>query len=335
MRSINELYPQLFSQSQAKIVIVPHAKPDADALGASVAWALFLRKFGHDVSILSPTNWAEFLQFLTELTMVIDMTSDYSKGHQILNQADYFFAIDWNSWGRILFMEKLCINLQAKKILLDHHCNADIESFDYGLSLPEHSSSSEIILDQILQIRPEFLDSSIATAIYAGIIGDTGSFRFSSTSPELHEKVAILLRQNISHSQIHQYLFDTNTPLKLEFLGHMLSNRLQIRFDGRVALMWVTQEDIVNYAIKTGDTEGLITNLMSLKDVMIGALITDRINEIRLSLRSKVDDFDMSYWASKYFQGGGHKMAAGGMSNKKLEEVIQDFWNSVETELNL
>lgn len=332
MRPISEFYPQLFTHKSANIVIVPHSKPDADALGASVAWSLFLQKLGYKVKIISPTNWAGFLDFLAKMAGVIDINTYTTKALEFLLKADYFFAIDWNSWGRVLQIAALRERMQAKKILLDHHKQPELDTFDYGISLPGYSSSSEIILDQIIEIKPELLDSQMATAIYAGIIADTGSFRFVSTGAELHEKVAILLRKNIAHSQIHQQLFDTNTPIKLKFLGHILSNSLDIRYSGKVALMWVTHEDIVNYNIKTGDTEGLINHIMSMQSLDIGALISDRTTEIRLSFRSKSDNFDMSDFASKYFQGGGHKMAAGGTFDKDLNEAIEYFWQCIELE---
>lgn len=332
MRAISEIYPQLISAKVSNIVIVPHAKPDADALGSAVAWALFWQKFGHKVKILSPTNWARFLDFLTVKVAIIDCSADYNVAQTALLQADYFFALDWSSWDRILQLESLQKSIKAIKILLDHHQKPALATFDYGISLPDYSSTSEIVLDQILQIKADFLDSAIATALYAGIIGDTGSFRFACSTPELHEKVAILLRQNITHSLIHQHLFDTNTPLKLQFLGHILSNRLDIRYNGRIALMWVTQEDITNYHIKTGDTEHLTTYLGSLQDLILYAVLTDRTNEIRLSMRSKSENYDMSRFVSKYFNGGGHKMAAGGKSNLSLEQTIAYFWDCVQRE---
>lgn len=331
MQPLSTFYDQLNQPS--KIVIVPHEKPDADALGACLAWMLLLKKIGHQVQVISPTNWASFLNFLPHAASIINSETHTATAKKYLKEADFFFAIDWNTWTRVRWMDAFCNSIKAQKILIDHHEHPDEKSFHFGISCPQSSSSSEMIFDIISEMGlQEKIDNAIATCLYAGIVDDTGSFRFTNTTAALHQKVAYLLTRDIAHTSIHGALFDINTPDKLQFIGHLLSNQMQVEYENRVALMWITQADIQKYHIKTGDTQGLVNYPMSMNKVQLVALMTDRTEEIRISLRSKTASFDVNKLARKYFGGGGHKMAAGGYMKNSLEYAITHFWAVMDKE---
>ncbi|HRD44369.1 MAG TPA: DHHA1 domain-containing protein, partial [Ferruginibacter sp.] len=130
--------------------------------------------------------------------------------------------------------------------------------------------------------------------------------------------------RGLDHSKIHEQLFDNFSENRLKFIGNVLLNRLQVFYEYNTALISIPQSDLIRYDIKTGDTEGLVNYPLSIEGIKLATIIIDRGEERKLSFRSK-GDFDVNEFARKYFSGGGHKNAAGGQSDKPLDEVVNDF----------
>jgi phosphoesterase RecJ-like protein len=130
-------------------------------------------------------------------------------------------------------MEQLLINLSCKKILIDHHREPQTESFDYGISDYTKSSTAEMIFDFIMESGGEqYLDKDIAVSLYAGVMADTGSFRFSSTTTNVHLMVAKLKTFNIDHPKIHTAVYDNF--LDYSFLCLFIYFPFRIIFSSRV-----------------------------------------------------------------------------------------------------
>jgi phosphoesterase RecJ-like protein len=226
--------------------------------------------------------------------------------------------------------------LSAVKILIDHHQEPAVDDFVYGVSDTGKSSTSEMIYDFIVASgNAEKINIPIAECLYAGVMTDTGSFRFVSATASVHRMVAVLKDVGLQHSKIHEELFDNFLENRLRFIGHVLQNRMDIYYEYNAALISIPWKDLVKYEIKTGDTEGLVNYPLTIKGIKLVALIIDRDEEIKCSLRSK-DDFDVNTFARKYFEGGGHFNAAGGRSSGTLEQTVQQFIRAMkESELQL
>ncbi|HVM88138.1 MAG TPA: DHH family phosphoesterase [Puia sp.] len=323
MKGIGEI-PELFLDC-ANVVITMHQKPDADAMGSSLGLYHFLKQFGHTITVISPTNWADWLKWMPGCEGVIDFELNMEKANAALNNAQYLFCLDFNTLSRTRKMEYKLKNLNCVKVLIDHHREPMIEVFDYGISDTSKSSTSEMVYDFINSSgHRNKINAEIAECLYAGVMTDTGSFRFLSATSDVHRMVADLKNTGFNHSLIHENLFDNFLENRLRFIGHVLQNRMDIYYEYNTALIAVPWKDLVKFDIKTGDTEGLVNYPLSIKGIKLAALIIDRDEEIRCSFRSK-GDFDVNSFARKYFEGGGHFNAAGGRSRETLEATVQRF----------
>jgi bifunctional oligoribonuclease and PAP phosphatase NrnA len=323
MQQIQNIFPLLATPK--KVVITTHQKPDADAMGSSLALYHFLNQFGHSVTVISPTNWAGFLNWMPGCKTVLDFEAPNDKAKVALAAADWIFCLDFNTLNRTKRMEEMLMTVKAEKILIDHHREPQTAVFAYGISDIGKSSTAEMIYDFIIasgnedKITPE-----VAECIYAGTMTDTGSFRFPSTTASVHKMVAHLKDRGLEHSHIHEELYDNFLESRFRFIGNVLLNRMEIFYEYNTALIAVPQADLVKFDMRTGDTEGLVNFPLSIKGIKMAAIIIDRGEERKSSFRSK-GGFDVNTFARKYFNGGGHFNAAGGFNKEPLEEVVEKF----------
>jgi len=209
--------------------------------------------------------------------------------------------------------------------LIDHHEEPDEQSFDYGISDPSRSSTCELIYDFILASGyKDKITPDVAECIYAGVVADTGSFRFPSVSANVHRLVADLKDKGLLHTPVHEALYDNFLENRLRFIGNVLLNRMEIFYEYNTALIAIPKSDLLKYNIRTGDTEGLVNYPMSIQGIKLVALVIDRDEERKWSFRSK-GDFDCNVFARKYFEGGGHFNASGGRSSDTLAETVKKF----------
>jgi phosphoesterase RecJ-like protein len=328
MKSLNEIFPLLAEPK--KIAITFHQKPDADAMGSGLGLYNFLIQFGHTVTVISPTNWPAFLSWMPGAKKVIDFEMQTENAMSALKEAEWLFCLDFNVLNRTKNMEPVIENLDCIKILIDHHQQPQTEVFDYGLSDTNKSSTAEMVFDFIVSSgNEEKINTEVSECLYAGVMTDTGSFRFNSTSADVHRMVARLKEGGLNHSQIHENLFDNFLEGRFRFFGNTLLNRMEIFYEYNTALIAIPQKDLIKFNVKTGDTEGLVNFPLSIKGIKLAAIIIDRGDERKSSFRSK-GGFDVNTFARKYFNGGGHFNAAGGKNKESLEEVIAKFKQAIK-----
>ncbi|MFI5151976.1 MAG: bifunctional oligoribonuclease/PAP phosphatase NrnA [Chitinophagales bacterium] len=323
MKAIKETFPLLLQPKN--IVVTMHQKPDADAMGSALGLYHLLIGLGHRVQVISPTNWADWLKWMRGAETILDFELNSAKADSILAEADWLFCLDFNALFRTKHMENSIRNYGGTRILIDHHQNPETESFDFGMSDVSKSSTAEMVYDFIIESdHRDEINIVIAECLYAGVMADTGSFRFSSTKPRVHRMVADLMDTGFDHTKIHEELFDNFLENRLRFMGHTLLHRMEIYYEFNTALIAIPWKDLVRYQIKTGDTEGLVNFPLSIKGIKLAALIIDRDDEIKCSFRSK-GNFDVNEFARAYFSGGGHFNAAGGRSGETLDKTVQQF----------
>ncbi|HEY1021555.1 MAG TPA: bifunctional oligoribonuclease/PAP phosphatase NrnA [Flavisolibacter sp.] len=328
MKEIHELYDKL--AEKRKIVITTHQKPDADAMGSSLGLAHFLRQFGHEVTVISPTNWARWLDWMEGTTEVLDYELHRTESDAKLDEAEWLFCLDHNHFSRTKSMAPKLAQIECTKILIDHHREPDSASFHYGVSNTGKSSTCEMVYDFIVGSgHRDKINVFIAECLYAGVVADTGSFRFSSTHASVHRMVAYLKEMGLEHTKVHEALYDNFLENRLRFLGHVLTNRLEINYELNTALMWVSRQELQKFDIRTGDTEGLVNYPLSIQGIKLVGLVIDRDEERKWSFRSK-GNFDCNSFARTYFSGGGHFNAAGGRDVESLQETIKKFKQAIE-----
>jgi phosphoesterase RecJ-like protein len=328
MQSIEQFYPLL--NKPFKAVITSHQKPDGDAMGSSLGLYHFLKHLGHEVTVVSPTNWASFLDWMPGSEDVIDFEANKEKATSIIQAADYVFCLDFNILHRTKHLEPIIKEAKALKILVDHHQQPDTPSFAYGISDVMMSSTCEMIYNFIVASgHSNLMNLDIATCLYTGLMTDTGSFRFPSTSASVHKIVAHLKELGLKHSLIHEKIYDNSTEGRLKFMGNAFLNRMTVLPELNTAIMAIPKTDIYKFDLKTGDTEGLVNYLLSIEGIKLAAIVIDREEERKWSFRSK-GNFDVNIFARTHFEGGGHANAAGGRSSKSVEETATDFKNIIK-----
>ncbi len=306
-----------------KIVITTHYKPDGDALGSSLGLYHWLKEKGHDVTVIVPSDYPQFLDWLPGKEEVLVYNQELEKSQQLIQDAEVIFCLDFNSLSRIHAMEDIVRSSSAYKYMIDHHP----EGFeDDRLWDPHAAAAAQLVfrfLNTLLDAGAE-ITADIATCLYTGIMTDTGSFRFRSTTAEVHHIIARLIECGAKNYEIHEHIYNSSSESRLKFLGFVLLNRLEVIPEYNTALMYLSKEDLAQFNIVTGDTEGLVNYALSIKGIRLAALIIDRTELRKLSLRS-IGEIPCNEICKQYFNGGGHLNASGGSSSDDLATVIRTF----------
>lgn len=312
-------------QEPKSIVIVPHKNPDGDAMGSTLGLLHYLNKYNHNAVVIAPNDYPDFLRWLPGDDTVLDFENNASRASKLIADADIIFTLDFNAFHRTGQMEKPLSESKAIKILIDHHQQPD-DYATYMYSDVSMCSTCQMVYHFIEMLEDtDKIDSDIATCLYAGIMTDTGSFRFPSTTSQTHRVIAELIDKGAKNSQIHNNIYDTNSYSKLQLLGCALNN-LKVIAEYNTAYITLSQEELDTYNYKKGDTEGVVNYGLSVDGVKFAVIFIENQAEgiIKISLRSK-GDFDVNTLARTYFNGGGHVNAAGGRSTLSMEDTIEKF----------
>ncbi len=333
MKPIQEIFPLL--QVPRKVVITTHQKPDPDALGSSLGLFHFLTQLGHAVTVVSPTNWASWLNWMPGSEKVIDFELNREKSDEIIQAAEWIFCLDFNTLSRTKNLAPIIERSSAECILIDHHQQPDEKQFAYGISSTDKSSTSEMVYDFIVDAGfRSLINETMAECLYAGVMADTGSFRFPSAHASTHRMVAELKDKGLRHTKVHEAVYDNFLENRLRFIGHVLMNRMEVYYEFNTALIAISKRDLLRFQIKTGDTEGLVNYPLSIQGIKLAALVIDRDEERKWSFRSK-GEFDTNTFARTYFDGGGHFSASGGRSSESLDQTVQRFQQAIKENATL
>lgn len=307
-----------------KIAIVTHYKPDGDAMGSSLALYDFLKNKGHDVVVVSPSDYPDFLKWMPGDEAVINFEFTPSKAQELLTNAELIFILDFNDERRVEKMEELLRATKGFKIMIDHHLHPT-DFCDVTFSFSAASSTCELIYRFAKAIDNAYTPTlAFAENIYTGIMTDTGSFRFSSTTGDVHNIIADLLNAGVIPNKIHEAIYDNFSANRTHFLGFCLKDKLTVLEDYNVAYIVVSKKELYQYKHQTGDTEGIVNYALGIKGMRMAAFFCEHENIIKISFRSK-DDFSVRELAALHFSGGGHQNAAGGKSLISLDETITKF----------
>ena len=310
------------------IVIIPHKNPDGDAIGASTGLKNYFDNFNHNVKIISPNRFPDFLSWMDPDNQIRIFSEDESCIQKIIN-ADIIFTLDFNNLVRISSMKEQVEKSNAIIIMIDHHENPSNYA-DFIYSVPEMSSTCEMIYHFIDKLGDkDKIDKKIAKSLYAGIMTDTGSFKFPSTTHVTHKVVSNLLKTGISHFEIHNQIYDNNKPERIQLLSFALS-QIKIIEDLNTCYISLSQKNLDKFNYEKGDTEGIVNYGLSIKNIKFAVIFMENSNEkvIRISLRSR-GNFNVNEFSKNIFGGGGHKNAAGAISKKTLSKTIDYFLKSL------
>lgn len=307
------------------IVVVPHKNPDGDAMGSTLALCKYLNSKGHTAVVVAPNEYPHFLKWLPGNDDVITYSSDPKGATQKIENADLIFTLDFNDFSRTGDMGQLLAAASADFVMIDHHQQPS----DYALvtySDTRMSSTCEMVYHFLDAIQAtDDIDADMATCLYTGIMTDTGSFRFPSTTAITHEVISKLIAVGANNASIHRNIYDTNSHTKLQLLGVALKN-LRILPEYKTAYITLTQKELDDHNFQKGDTEGFVNYGLSLKGIIFAVIFIENKADaiIKMSLRSK-GEFSVNEFARAHYEGGGHTNAAGGKSDLSLKDTVAQF----------
>ncbi len=313
-------------QTPQKISIIIHRNPDGDAIGSSLALKKILEKKGHQIWVISPNAVPDYLKWMPDAEEIIIYDENKDKAEEILKNSKIIFTLDFNDLSRAGkdFGKELEKMENKTFVMIDHH----LFPSDYAgiqISNPSKSSTSEMIYDLIDALGEKALiDKNIASNLYTGIMTDTGSFKFPSTTPHTMRVAGDLMEKGAKHNEIQTRIYDSFSQNKIGLLGQALKNMVFLP-EYKTAYIALTQDELKKFNYKKGDTEGFVNYGLSLADADFAVMFLENEDgSVRISFRSK-GDFPANEFAAKYFNGGGHKNAAGGRTHHNIQEAIKLF----------
>lgn len=313
-----------------RVVILSHTNPDGDAVGSSLAWAELLRHEGHKVECVVPNKYPYYLDFMPASEQMIIYKSDSQRAAEVVRAADVIFCLDFHTMSRLDGLSDLIDeNQHAKRVLIDHHLDP-MEDFDLMFSYPKASSTCYLVALLVEQLYgAERISATMAENLFVGMMTDTGNFAFSSVTPDVFRMVSILAEKGISIPDIHNHVYNSFSEGRARLFGYVINRKMKIFHNGTVAHMSLTADELKRFWFQQGDSEGFVNYPLTIKKMKMSAIFTEHSDFIRVSLRSR-GDIDVNIFAQRYFNGGGHKNAAGGKSFLPMEQTLALFEEKVK-----
>ena len=298
------------------ILILTHESPDGDAIGSSLAMNLALKQIGKKPEVII-REFPRIFMFLPG--------SEEVKLEATKNNYDLIISLDCADLKRLVGREY--VEISKKVINIDHH-GSNVMYGDINFVNPVAPACCEILVG-MLDYFDIPINVEIGSCILAGIITDTGGFKYSSVTAETFEFTAELLRKGVNVSDIYKKVLETRTKGNFELLRRSI-NRLELIEDGKIAFTYITKKDEEEVNAEPGDHEGIVENGRSIEGVKVSIFIRqkDEENAYKVSMRSNgnINVSDICY----RFGGGGHPNAAGALIQGTIEEVKEKLIKEVK-----
>ena len=308
----------------SRIVITCHKSPDGDALGSSLALCHVLKRLGKDAVVVTPDMAPKSLEFVPGVRELVVFTKHEARARNVLRDAQLLFCLDFNSFKRIDRLAELIEPLPVKRVLIDHHLDPD-DAFDVKISVPEASSTCELVFRVLMQMGLlRFMDRHAASCLYVGLLTDTGGFAYSCENPEFYEILASVMRRRFDRIYLYNKAMNTFSADSLRLQGYAINEKMQLFPEHGAALIVLDKDDLERYHYNRGDTETLVNKPLAIPEVYWSVFMREDADRIKISCRSQ-GDFSVSDICSRYFGGGGHLNAAGGDFTGTLEEAVAVF----------
>lgn len=333
---LNPTIKNIFSQIDIaeNCLVISHVNPDGDSIGATLALYLFLKKIKKNIIAIAPNSIPTFLKWMPFCNEIIVSENAFEEAKESINKADIIFCVDFNGLKRVEKLQSYLKESSAYKVLIDHHPEPELDSFQAIISNVNVSSTSELIFE-FIKLSPyrELLNKDIAACIYTGIVTDTGSFSYSCRNASTFTAVAELINTGIDVVDIHKKIYSNYSLKRLKLLGFCIHERMVVIPDCNTAFIYLSKEDLNKYDYQYGDTEDVVNYPLSIENIYVSAFFTERDGIIRISMRSK-GNFAVNNFVKNYFDGGGHLNAAGANSYINMKDTIDRFSNYIHEHKN-
>lgn len=294
------------------ILITAHKNPDGDAVGAGLALYLSLKALGKKVRFVLQDKIPDTTLFLEGSEEI----EQYQAGMD-LTASSLIVFVDCATRDRAGIMDN--ISSKIKTINIDHHLSNPLYG-DYSLVSTGSAATSEI-LASLLQEWKFPINAAVASALYLGIVNDTGNFSHDNVSKETLSLAQALMHYGANPSHIVRNFLHTNSYESLKLLGEALSH-FQFFEDKKLVYYFLSREVMEKYQAKKEHTEGIVEKLLSYEKASVSLFLREEEDgSIKGSMRSKYD-VDVNHIAS-LFHGGGHKKAAGFSSKDSVNVIVE------------
>ncbi|MEO6696063.1 MAG: bifunctional oligoribonuclease/PAP phosphatase NrnA, partial [Ignavibacteria bacterium] len=300
-KKVNELIAQ-----SNKIILTTHVVPDGDAIGSVIAFFEYLKLKGKCPLIINHSETPENLKFLDNNNVIKVFGDDPEENNKLLNESDLIFILDTNEFARTKSMESNLTVSVVKKVCIDHHTGIRPELYSAIISSTDYCATCQIIYDFIKADDEKLLTQEISSALYVGIMTDTGSFRHPRTTSEVFKSCADLITKGADPVSLYESVYATTSIENLKLEAKFIES-LEFFHGNKLVIGTVTQEDFNSLGLDIQHVEGFTSTLMNIKGIKIGVILVELRDNIKISFRSK-GEIDISLIA-KEFNGGGHKNA--------------------------
>ena len=311
-----QLFQRLCGEAQS-FVLTTHINPDGDALGSQYSLARFLVARGRQVRIINRDPVPESLRFIVDPSISLECY-DAARHDEALHQADRVVLVDNSAPDRLGRMEPVMRAVAERVLCIDHH---PMRSAPWAETIvDEDSCATAAMIFELVSAAGWKPDPTAATAIYVGLVTDTGFFRFDSTNARAHNVAAELLRIGVRSAWAYQELYERNSVAFTRLLGHTLSG-FQVSADGALAWVTIPLDLVERLQAENEDTSEIATALLAVGGVHVVALFRELArDQVKVSLRSK-GDLNVHRLATE-FGGGGHRNASGIVMPGSLDQVV-------------
>ena len=309
------------------VVLTTHVNADGDGAGSESAVAAWLEAAGVRATIVNPTPFPEMLRFLPHSDRVVaDLGTPQADA--ALDEADLVLVLDTSEPNRVgALVDRID---PERAIVVDHHPPGPKVVGVMAVQDDTAAAAGELVYD-LVRCRQPVWSRAVVEGIYVALVSDTGSFRFSNTSPRAHLIAAEMISRGVEPESIYRRLFATFPRRRLELLREALGT-LQVDSDAGIAWMVLPREVDERLQTTSEDYEGLIDHARSLEGTGVAILFRETADgETKISFRSN-GAADVNRVA-RLFGGGGHVKAAGALIEAPPAETVEGVLEKVREEV--
>lgn len=297
------------------IILLTHEMPDGDAVGSTIAMYIALKRMGKNVDMIienCPRTY-DFLPFRNEIK---------EKGTQ--DKYDLTIALDCSDIKRLNGFSNY-FETAKDRIVIDHH-GSNTMFGDINFVNPVSPACCQILV-LVLEYLGVEIDKEIGTCILAGIITDTGGFKYEAVTAETFELVAQLINKGINVSNVYKKVLQMISRSSFE-LRKIAMNRLEFLEEGKISFTYITKKDEEDWNAVTGEHEGIVEMARDIEGVEVAVFLRETENGYKASLRSNnyVNVSDICLMLG----GGGHPKAAGANLPLPLEQAKEKIVDQIK-----
>ena len=308
---------KIISKSK-NIVLSTHVNPDGDGIGSELGMYYYLKAIGKRCNIINVSKTPDFLDFI-DPDEVIEVWDD-EKHPFFMKDVDLLISFDIGDCKRLEKIKEHAELNHIYSVSIDHH-PYEGDFFDLALVDVNYPATGQMVWDFLQFNNSNDLNIIQANALYAAIITDTGSFRYSSTNAQCHLMASHLLESGVDSYKVYESIYERRSKEQIMLLSSAI-NALEFSFNGIVCGVIITREMLDNCSAKAFHVEGFTDFFRSIDKVQIAYCIIEQSDNLRINFRSRgkyiINDI------AKKFGGGGHKLAAGATVNGKKSTEVQD-----------